>query len=174
MATKGQVLYNEKTREKIEFVETSSTTNGERTTIIWTMTKEGSNPVEHLHKNFDEHFEILTGKMSFSLGKEKGFKTKGEKFTFPSGVPHRHWNEQVEDLVVKQTISPAFDMEDVITTLFQFAAEGKMQGGNPPLLQVMYWLKYGKSKTYLAAIPVQSKFSWHPSWGLLPICWVIG
>lgn len=153
MAKKGQVMTNPANGNCIEWLEISEETNGKHIRFKWTMKQGGLNPVEHLHATQDETFEVLSGKLSYTCEDKSGVVTEGEKLVLPKGIRHRHSNGNAGDTIVIQTVSPALDSEIVIETLYGLSVEGRVPGGQPPLLQVMVWLRSMKSKTYLASIP---------------------
>jgi quercetin dioxygenase-like cupin family protein len=153
MIKQGTVLLNEKTGEEITFVETAASTNGAKAVFEYSIIKDGTNPVEHIHENMDETFEVLSGVFSYSLEDKKGEVKAGDKITLPKGIRHRHGNEYNEPVRVRQTVTPAYDIEDVVAKIFELTRDGKMPNGDPPFLQAMVWMNYCESKTYLANIP---------------------
>jgi quercetin dioxygenase-like cupin family protein len=154
MIQPGTTFRNEKTKEVITFVETAASSNGERAVFEYTIVNDGTNPVEHIHMNADEKFEVLSGTFSYSLDGKKGEVKAGESITLPKGIRHQHGNWHAEPARIRQTITPAHDFEDVVAKIFELTRDGKMPGGEPPFLQAMVWMKYCSGKTYLANIPV--------------------
>jgi hypothetical protein len=110
--------------------------------------------VEHFHTNADEHFDIISGTFSYKI-KGKTLKAHaGEQVVLPKGQAHANWNAEATDLVMYQTITPSLDIDRFLDTLFGLSMEGKLdKKGQPAFLQVMIWLRFVQSKTYLAAIP---------------------
>jgi quercetin dioxygenase-like cupin family protein len=65
----------------------SAETDGRYTTIEFVATKEAAVPF-HIHRNEDEHFLLLEGKMRFFRGDEVIDASAGETVRVPKGVPH--------------------------------------------------------------------------------------
>ncbi len=153
MIQKGFKLVHPTLGEYMEVLQTADDLNGKSLVMEIGLSKDGVNPVEHIHETVDEHFEILSGKMSYTLEDQKGYLEKGQTLTLPRNVRHRHWNEQPEMLILRQTISPASDFADIVANLFKMNVDGKMKNGDPPLLAALTLIRYGKDKTYLATLP---------------------
>lgn len=65
----------------------SAETDGRYTTIEIVVTKAAAIPF-HIHRNEDEHFLVLEGKMRFFRGEEVVDASAGETVTVKKGVPH--------------------------------------------------------------------------------------
>lgn len=142
------------TGETFEMVETSRETGGRYTRMKVTLQPGSLQPVMHLHESGDETFEVISGKMSYQLGKQQGVIGPGEKILLPKGIPHTHYNAEKEPLVVYQTVSPSLDFEVFIETFCGLLNDGRFRNGQPPFLQIMVWIQTLQSKTFLASIPV--------------------
>lgn len=154
MAYIGQTFENIKTGELIEFLETSAETNGAYTRFRVTLKKGGGFKVQHFHAEADENFVVLQGTLSYHLGGKLHELKAGDSITLNRMIPHSHFNDHDEDLIMIQTISPSFDIDDFLDTLFDLAVHNKLdKNGQPPFLQVMLWINEMKSKTYLASLP---------------------
>lgn len=154
MAYIGQIFENSKTGETIEFLKTSTDTDGAFTQFKVTLKKRGGFRVEHFHALAEEHFHVLQGTLSYHLDGTLHELKVGGSVTLNRMKPHSHFNDHDEDLIMIQTISPSFDIEDFLDTLFDLAVHNKLdKNGQPPFLQVMLWINEMKSKTYLASVP---------------------
>lgn len=153
MAHRGQVLVNHSTGEAVEFLETRRENKGERLRFKYIMKPGGLKPVRHFHALQDETFEVLSGRLAYVVDGEQKFAVPGETVLLPKGVPHTHFNGHDAETVVIQSHIPALDSEAIVETLYYLDSHGKMNNGEPPLLQVMVWLKELKAKTYLASLP---------------------
>lgn len=102
----------------------------------------GSPPRKHLHPHQDEHFEILSGRLTVQLGSEapRTYAT-GETVDVPRGVVHRMWNPQDEPATASWRIKPALKTEQMfryidggmslprsITMLIRFRDEFRLPG----------------------------------------------
>lgn len=91
----------------------------------------------HYHPTIDERFTVLQGKIGFMRGDEKGVLQKGESADLPRGVPHDWWNASEEEARVIVEVRPAARFEQMVTTLFNLAKEGKTdKKGVPNPLQM--------------------------------------
>jgi quercetin dioxygenase-like cupin family protein len=154
MAHKGQILKDNVDGTIVEFLETSADTGGKHFKVKLTVTKKGILAPDHFHELQDEEFEVVSGTLTYKRGKEL-FKAKaGEKVFMQKGEHHNHYNDDDEPAVFIQTISPAHDLENFFHTLVGLSNDGKLNNGQPSLLQAMMWVNYLKGKTYLSDIPI--------------------
>jgi quercetin dioxygenase-like cupin family protein len=154
MATKGQVLIDPYTGDRFEFMETSEDTNGERLTYKATIKSKGNNVPDHLHIYQDELFEVISGKLTVSINGEQQIISAGQKIFLPKNNAHNHFNQEDTSLTYQVTITPALDFEYFIESLVNLAIDGKLKNGKAGLIQELVTLRYIKSKTYLAGIPI--------------------
>lgn len=91
----------------------------------------------HIHPNADERFTVVSGKLSYMLGDQKGVLEAGESVDFPRGTVHDFWNAGDEDARAIVEIRPGARMELMIRTMFGLAREGKTNSkGMPNLFQL--------------------------------------
>lgn len=154
MAYKGQLLVNPITNDITEFLATSADSDGQLLEIKLTQKSKGPLVPNHFHVLQDEHFKVISGKLSVWLNGKTFILSAGEQITLPKNVPHNHFNEQNEPLVVVQSVSPALDFEYLLENLNGLIADGKMKNGKASLMQELVTLKYLDSKSFLAGIPV--------------------
>jgi quercetin dioxygenase-like cupin family protein len=79
----------------------------------------------HRHPTIDERFTVLKGKIGFMRGAERGVLQAGDCADLPRGVPHDWWNAGDEEARVIVEVRPAARFEQMVTTLFSLAREGK-------------------------------------------------
>ncbi len=154
MPTTGQILQNPNTGDIYEFSETAKDTNGERMTLKLTLKTKGELVPNHFHALQDESFEVLSGKLTFWLDGKQQTLTAGEKITLPKNVPHNHYNNDDEPLIMLQSVTPALDFEYLLENIIGLTIDGKMPNGKAGLVQKLVTLKYLDSKSYIAGIPV--------------------
>ena len=154
MAKKGDILVNNITGDIVEFLETSRDTGGKYTRIKFTVKPGGFKPVEHIHPLVDESFKVIRGRLSYKLNGDDNFILSGNSITLPKGIPHTHFNNEKEDLVMEQTFTPSLDVEVFLENLFGLTADGRFKNGSPEFLQIMVWIRKLQAKTYLAKIPL--------------------
>ncbi|MFN9590872.1 MAG: cupin domain-containing protein, partial [Bacteroidota bacterium] len=106
MPTTGQIMVNPDTGDVYEFLATAKDTEGQRVSIKMTLKSKGEQVPNHFHALQDEHFEILSGKLTVLLdGKQREIGV-GEKITLPKNKPHNHYNSGDEPAVFIQSVSP--------------------------------------------------------------------
>ncbi len=154
MPTKGQILRNPDTGDVYEFVETAKDTGGKSMTLKLTLKTKGELVPNHFHALQDEQFEVLSGKLTIWLDGKQSVLTAGEKMALPKNVPHNHFNNDDEPVVLLQTVTPALDFDYLMENLIGLTMDGKMPNGKAGMVQELVTLKYLDSKSFLASIPV--------------------
>ena len=154
MPSKGQTLSNPYTGDIYEFLETAKDSNGQRVTMKMTLKSKGEQVPNHFHALQDEHFEVISGKLTIVLDGKKQILTQGEKITLPKNKPHNHYNNDDETVIFIQSVSPALDFDYLLENIIGLTIDGKMPNGKAGLVQELVTLKYLDSKSYLANIPL--------------------
>ena len=154
MPTKGQELIDKLTGDSIEFIETSSDTNGDRVTIKVTLKSKGRTVDDHIHILQEESFKILSGKMTYILDGAQHYASAGEEVVLPKNIPHNHYNTNDEPAEYIQTITPGIDVDLFLENLFGMINDGTVKEGKLPFLQAMVTGKYLESPSRLASIPL--------------------
>jgi len=154
MAYKGQVIENSITGDLYEFLETANDTQGESMRLKLTLKTKGELVPNHFHLLQDEHFEVLSGKLTVWMDGRTQTFSAGEKINLPKNKAHNHYNNEDEPLTMIQTVSPALDFEYLIENLIGLSIDGKMKNGKAGIIQELVTLKYLDSTSYLANIPV--------------------
>ena len=154
MATKGQILENPTTGDIYEFLETAKDTNGERMSLKFTLKSKGKLVPDHFHVLQDEHFEVLSGKLTVKKEGKTQTISAGEQITLEKNKPHNHYNTHDEPLVMIQTVTPALDLEYMLENLIGMAKDGTMKNGKSSMVQQLVTLKYLDSTSYLADVPI--------------------
>ena len=154
MPIKGQILTNPNTGDIFEFLETAQDTNGERVSVKMTLKSIGELVPNHFHALQDEHFEVVSGRLTILLDGKEQILSKGEKIALHKNTPHNHYNQESEPVVFVQTVTPALDFEYLLENLVGLTVDGKMPNGKAGLIQELVTLKYLDGKTFLADIPL--------------------
>ena len=154
MIKQGTIIQDSKTKDTAEFLETNQSTGGKYCKVKWTFHAGGIRPAAHIHLLQDEQFEVLKGYYTYEYKGETKKLGPGESIVFDKAVGHIHYNGDNETCEVIQTFTPALDVEDLLYRLVELSNEGKIINGEPPMLEVMVWLKKFEAKTYLAKVPV--------------------
>ena len=147
MAYIGQHLENPVTGEKLTFVETSGSTNGERVVVDLELAAGGKVPGVHIHPKQEEKFEVLQGTMKFRYGMKKIVAKAGETVVVPAGKVHDFANAGAVPAHVRVTISPALKMEEMFEANVSLAEEGKvMKSGMPKPMELSLFVREFKDE----------------------------
>lgn len=154
MAHQGQIWKDAVTGDVVEMLETTNDSKGERIQFRFNIKPGGFKPVEHIHPDQDEIFEIIRGKFTYILDGKKNAAGPGDKVILPKGIKHTHYNDEpYVDLEMVQSIVPALDSENLVESILGLSRDGQLKNGEPKFLQVMVWLRHYKAKVYLAKVP---------------------
>lgn len=153
MPSKGQILRNPDTGDMYEFLETAKDTHGQRVTMKMSLKSKGEQVPNHFHALQDEHFEVISGKLTILFDGKVQVVTAGEKITLPKNKPHNHYNNDPEEVVYIQSVTPALDFDYLLENIIGLTIDGKMPNGKAGLVQELVTLRYLDSKSYLADIP---------------------
>src|SRR3954451_9611484 len=147
MAYIGQRLENPVTGEKLTFIETAASTNGERVVVDLELAADGKVPGVHIHPNQAEKFDVLAGTMKFRYGRKKIVAKAGETVVVPAGKVHDFANAGMTAAHVRVTISPALKMEEMFEANVALAKEGKvMKSGMPKPLELALFVQEFKDE----------------------------
>ena len=147
MAYIGQQLENPVTGEKLTFVETAASTDGERVVVDLELVAGGKVPGVHIHPNQEEKFEVLQGTMKFRYGRKKIVAEAGETVVVPAGKVHDFANAGIDTAHVRVTITPALKMEEMFETNVALAKDGKvMKSGMPKPLELALFVREFKDE----------------------------
>lgn len=137
MSTAGDVFENPVTGEHGYIRVGTDETSGEYMMADLRVRPNGAVVGEHLHPNLDERFTVLSGKIGYKLAGREGIAQAGDVIDLPRGKVHDWWNSGDEEARVIVEIKPAARFEQMATTLFGLAQEGKTNSqGMPNMLQM--------------------------------------
>lgn len=158
MAYPGLVIENPLQKDRIEFVKTRATTNGDCVETIVTVEPGGAIAEEHIHPLQEDRFEVLEGTVRATVFGEERVLGPGDSLVVPPGAPHRWWNGGDEGCAVRAVVRPALDFEEFVEMVYGLARDGRLseKGGPKSLLQIAPPLS-GRFRNhfYLASPPVR-------------------
>lgn len=132
MINAGDTLVNDVTGETITFVETAAETGGAYSLIEVVVAPGGGVPMAHVHPIQSETFEVLAGRLSMKVGRDKIDAEPGDVFTVAPGTVHKFWNATAYPAAFRCTVAPALGFEQFIETMFALAADGKLNKRGMP------------------------------------------
>jgi mannose-6-phosphate isomerase-like protein (cupin superfamily) len=91
-----------------------------------------ANVSEHVHRDQEERFEVVSGTLGIRVGGQELTLTSGQEALGPPGVPHAWWNlSDDEEVRFLGGIRPGLDVETWLETVLGLARDGKTIGPVP-------------------------------------------
>ena len=139
VARVGETIEHPLTGERLTFVETAATTDGEFLKISIEMAPGGSLPGPHAHPRAEERFEVVAGRVQINTSGNSRIAELGETVIVPRGAGHVWGNPFDDPATVAVTLRPALKMETLFETWFGLARDGKFSTRTqfPSLLQTV-------------------------------------
>ena len=125
MASRGQVLDNPISGERITFRETAGDTDGDLLAVDLELSPNGHVPGAHVHPLQEERFEVMSGTMRFRRGFRTVIARAGDVVVVPPRTVHRFANAGSDTAHVQVEIRPALRMEALFETTVALAREGR-------------------------------------------------
>ena len=140
--------------ERLIIQKSGRETDGELLEMKVTYNPNSALPPQHYHPYQDEQFEVLRGTFRVILDDQETVYRAGEKFTVPANTPHAMQNIDDEQGQLLWQVRPARKTEDLLTTLWGLADDGKTDAsGMPGLLQVAVISRAYRDEIRLAKPP---------------------
>ena len=92
--------------DRVTLLLTAADTRG-RYTVMEATLPPNAGPPPHVHSREDETFLVLSGEVTFYVGKETRLLKPGEFLFAPRNIPHHFKNTGSVDAVLLETASPA-------------------------------------------------------------------
>jgi quercetin dioxygenase-like cupin family protein len=87
---------------------------------------------EHIHPFQENSFEVISGKMSFSVNGKVQIIGPEESIIISKGVPHFFWNDSGTEAHYIQYFKPALQIENFFRTFFTLARENRLNNNGLP------------------------------------------
>ena len=156
MAHTGQILENPVSGERFVFRKTAADTDGELLEFDLYLAPDGQVPGKHVHKQQEETFEVLAGTMRFKRGLKTIVAEAGDTVVIPAGTSHKFENGGDDEAVVRVSVRPALNMEQLFETVVGLAEDGRTtKKGMPKPLDLALFVRQYKDE-------VQAPFP--PAW----------
>ena len=110
----------------------------------------------HLHLRQEERFELLSGRLTYTLGRDTGVLRPGETLVVPRATRHTFRNDGDDEAHFIAEFRPALRIEEFFANLFGLAADDRTDDkGRPSLLQTAALMReFPDEFFYLADVPV--------------------
>jgi quercetin dioxygenase-like cupin family protein len=157
MPTPGQRIHNHVTGQSVIFHKTAAQTGGAFLRVELCPRPGVSVPL-HVHREQEERFEVLAGRVHFRIGSRVHLCRPGDRAVCPPDTPHKYWNAGPEPARLISEFEPALDAESLYETLFGLGSEGRVdRRGIPrnPLQTAVLIEGFPREFFYLAHVPVR-------------------
>jgi quercetin dioxygenase-like cupin family protein len=139
--------------DSMELLETAAMTHGDRVRARLVFAANSPRAPRHVHPLQDESYEVISGNLSYILGREKHVAGAGSVVHLPRKIAHQHFCEGPEDAVTIQAVTPALDFDYVLENVFGRGTEDKLSG-IPQILQGLVMIRKMKAAFFLAGLPL--------------------
>lgn len=154
----GDTVENAVTGERLTFLATSRETDGAYTRVRFTLPPRGAGTRPHLHTTLSERFEVVSGRLTVSLGGEPPFElAPGESASVPPYTVHRFWNGADEGTIFEAEVRPSGGFEAFMLASFGLARDGRTGRVGVPLHPLDLGLLMQHADVYLPGLPVPAQ-----------------
>ena len=136
MVKQGDKIVNSRTGQTMIFKTTGRESNGALLEI------ESFNPVSnerepvHIYPKQESSIEVLSGILHVWVNGREHILAQNQKIVVSAGIPHRFWNEGMEEAHHIGTFSPALNIAEFFDCFFALARDGKLnKKGIPNMFQ---------------------------------------
>ena len=151
------------TGEQITFLQTTEETNGAFLYIEVALPPLGKGPPLHVHDEFEEEFEVVSGTLTITVEKEEKELTAGQQLLAPKGVKHTFNNKYEEPVVFRVKLTPGLYFEESVRIHYGLMADGLTNDKGEPTKLAHTALVLSMQNTLVAALPVglqRKLFGW--------------
>jgi quercetin dioxygenase-like cupin family protein len=118
------------------FTATAASTDGAYVEIEVTYPPNSTPPPRHLHPAQDEHFTVLSGRMTGICGEDTIDAGEGEEFSVPRGTPHL-MSAGPNGAVLRWRTSPALRSGEMFCDLWQVARDNDWSPDGMQMFEVI-------------------------------------
>ncbi|AWE09137.1 cupin domain-containing protein [Lysinibacillus sp. 2017] len=149
-----RTVVNQVTGEQITFLETAQETNGEHLLIEVALPPQGDGPPLHLHDEFEEEFEVVSGKLTVTLGKEQHILQQGDRRLVTLNTVHTFTNNYDEPVVFRVRLTPPSEFEQSVRIHYGLMDDGLVDAKGNPKDLAHTALILSMQNTLVAGIPL--------------------
>jgi mannose-6-phosphate isomerase-like protein (cupin superfamily) len=136
-ATGRRRYYHPEQKDYATFLKTSEETGGEYTLVKVEVAPDGGTP-PHLHKTYEERFEILEGELEVTVDRETRNLRPGEKATVPLNTLHNFRNPTQATTIFLVELRPgSAGFEKALKAGYGMASDGRDPLHHPYQLAVL-------------------------------------
>lgn len=131
----GRTIVNQATGEQITFLQTAKETEGKYLYIEVVLPPHGNGPPLHKHDEFEEIFEVVSGKLTVTIGKTQHILEKGDERRVEVGTAHTFTNNHNETVTFRVRLTPPSQFEESVRIHYGLIDDGLAdKKGNPKSL----------------------------------------
>ncbi|MER1958680.1 MAG: cupin domain-containing protein [Solibacillus sp.] len=142
------------TGEQITFLETAEESQGKYLYIEVTLPSQGEGPPLHVHDEFEETFEVISGQLTVTLGKEQHVLQPGDMRLVTLNTPHTFTNNHDEPVVFRVRLTPPSQFEQSVRIHYGLINDGLVDGKGNPKNMAHTALILSMQNTLVAGIPL--------------------
>lgn len=154
MTNLARTVTHKVTGEQITFLETAAETKGEHLLIEVSLPANGGGPPLHIHDQFEEHFEVVSGQLTVRVAKEERLLQAGESLTAPIGVAHTFRNAHSEPVTFRVKLTPPLQFEQSVRIHYGLMDDGLTDAKGNPKKLAHTALVLSMQNTWVAGIPL--------------------
>jgi len=132
LTTNRNEILNTRTSQRMIFRNSGEGKNGQFLDIECFSPSSAVKEPEHIHPFQENSFEVISGKMNFSVNGKEQIVGSGESITISKGVPHYFWNDGGTEVHYIQYFKPALQIEKFFRTFFTLARENRLNKNGLP------------------------------------------
>jgi mannose-6-phosphate isomerase-like protein (cupin superfamily) len=155
MASKGQVVVNSATGERVVFQVLARESGGELLRFDIFFASGGSAKGAHVHPHQEERFEIVTGTMGFQVGRATRLAGAGEVIVVPPGTPHLPRNVGETEAHCIAEFRPALNIETFFENAFALLSARGPRTALPMIFELSELLSHYGPEIRATPPPVQ-------------------
>ena len=151
------------TGEQITFLETAEDSQGEYLYIEVTLPPQGDGPPLHVHDEFEEAFEVISGQLTVTLGKEQHVLQPGDARFVTLHTPHTFTNNHDEPVVFRVRLTPPSQFEQSVRIHYGLIRDGLVDAKGNPKNLTHTALILSMQNTFVVGIPLwlqRNLFTW--------------
>ena len=152
----GDTIENAVSGERLTFLATSRETGGVYTRVRFTLPPRGTGTPPHLHTTFSERFEVVSGRLSVTVGGDNlpVVLTRGESAFVPPYTVHRFWNGTDEEAIFEAEVRPSGGFEAFMRASFGLVRDGRSSRSGVPRNPLELGLLMQPADVLLPGLPV--------------------
>ena len=151
------------TGEQITFLETAEETLGKYLYIEVALPPQGDGPPLHSHDEFEEEFEVVSGQLTVTLGKEQYVLQPGDKRLVTLKTAHTFTNNHDETVLFRVRLTPPSQFEQSVRIHYGLIDDGLVDAKGNPKNMAHTALILSMQNTLVTGIPLwlqRKLFTW--------------